>query len=234
MNTEEASLARPPLTSCCATRFPTGHGLGPSVVQGQGTSALDIGAILLLCPLIRQLNSRRGDLLCVWEPSPWVMDEQDFPGVSGESSLAQKGQGERRGRQSPPGITCPTGLSRVDVVSLPRCQDHTQTPASPSTQQGSACSVLSSPRVPDSLQGHSPGHLQCLSSRTRLHLGTPWELRNPEVYWSPAKPPAGGSRSLTGGRGVPLPESASVQQARPPHRHGAPRGQQGPRQHVGP
>lgn len=94
------------------------------------------------------------------------MDEQDFPGVSSEFSFVQKGQGERQGRQSPPGITCPTGLSRVDVVSLPRCQGHTQTPASPSTQQGSACSVLSSPRVPDSLQGHSPRHLQCLSSRT--------------------------------------------------------------------
>lgn len=162
------------------------------------------------------------------------MDEQDFPGVSSEFSFVQKGQGERRGRQSPPGITCPTGLSRVDVVSLPRCQGHTQTPASPSTQQGSACSVLSSPRVPDSLQGHSPGHLQFLSSRTRLHLGTPWELRNPEVYRSPAKPPAGGRTSLTGREGC----SASRVSFRPTSQAASPtrgsRGQQGPRQRVGP
>ena len=33
-----------------------------------------------------------------------------------------------------------------------------------------------------------------------------------------SKPPAGGRTSLTGGRGVPLPESASVQQVRPPPR----------------
>ena len=45
---------------------------------------------------------------------------------------------------------------------------------------------------------------------------SPWELRNREVSWSLAKPPAGGRTSLTGGRAVPLPESASVQQARLP------------------
>lgn len=97
--------------------------------RGLGTSALDVGAILLLCPLIRQLNPRPGHLLCVWKPSPWVLDEQDFPGVSSEFSLVQKDQGERLGRQSPPGITCPTGLSRVDVVSLP-CVKATPKPAS--------------------------------------------------------------------------------------------------------
>ena len=157
------------------------------------------------------------------------MDEQDFPGVSSEFSLVQKGQGERLGRQSPPGITCPTGLSRVDAVSLPGCQGHTQTPAPPCTQQGSACSVLSSPRVPGGLQGHSPRHLQCLRSRTRLHLGTPWELRSPEVYQSPAKPPAKDARASLGG-GVFRFQS----QARPPHRPVTPWGRPGPRQRVGP
>ena len=84
-------------------------------------------------------------------------------------------------------------------MSLPGCQGHTQTPAPPRTPQGSACSVLSSPRVPDGLQGRSPRRLQRLGSRTRLHLGTPWEPRSPEVYRSPAKPPAKDERASLGG-----------------------------------
>ena len=127
--------------------------------RGLGTSALDVGAILLLCPLMCQLNSRPGDLLCVWEPSSWVLDEQDFPGVSSEFSCVQKDQGERLGRQSPPGIACPTGLSCVDVVSLPRCQGHTRTrqhhhPRSRAPPAQSSHHLA----VPDSFQGHSPRH----------------------------------------------------------------------------
>ena len=110
-------------------------------------------------------------------------------------------QGERLGRQSTPGITCPTGLSRVDVVSLPRCQGHTQTrqhhhPCSRAPPAQSSHHLA----VPDSLQGHSPRHLQFLSSPTRLHLGTPWELRNWEVYPSPPSPQLEDARaSLEGG-----------------------------------
>ena len=37
---DEASLAHLPLTSCCAARFPTGHGPVASVAWGLGTPAL--------------------------------------------------------------------------------------------------------------------------------------------------------------------------------------------------
>ena len=160
VNTEEASLAPPATHLLLCNPLPNRPWTGTRPwSRGWGTSALDVGAILLLCPLMCQLNSRPGDLLCVWEPSPWVMDEQDFPGVSSEFSCVQKDQGERLGRQSPPGITCPTGLSRVDVVSLPRCQGHTQTrqhhhPHSRAPPAQSSHHLA----VPDSLQGHSPRH----------------------------------------------------------------------------
>ena len=87
------------------------------------------------------------------------------------------------------------------VVSLPRCQGHTQTrqhhhPCSRAPPAQSSHHLV----VPDSLQGHSPRHLQFLSSPTRLHLGTPWELRNWEVYPSPPSPQLEDARaSLEGG-----------------------------------
>lgn len=76
----------------------------------------------------------------------------------------------------------------MDVVSLPRCQGHTRTrqhhhPRSRAPPAQSSHHLA----VPDSLQGHSPRHLQFLSS-PRLHLGMPWELRNREVYPRPPSP----------------------------------------------
>ena len=109
--------------------------------RGLGTSALDVGAILLLCPLIRQLNSRPGDLLCVWEPSPWILDEQDFTGVSSDDTPRREvGQAEYP-RHHLPHRSIQSGRCKSSPVSRP----HPNPPASPSTKQGSTCSVVSSP-----------------------------------------------------------------------------------------
>lgn len=208
--------------------------------RGLGTSALDVGAILLLCPLIRQLNPRPGHLLCVWKPSPWVLDEQDFPGVSSEFLLVQKDQGERLGRQSPPGITCPTGLSRVDcfessLMSRP-CPNP---PASPSTQQGSTCSVVSSPSSASQPPGTqskafaiskfrnktSPG--DALGSRrfTPVIQAPSWRMQEP--HWREGCPAPRVSFRPT--------SQAASPTGRPGRRpDGAPRGRPGPRQRLGP